>query len=108
MNTRHTERFRILRKGHGMTSLGGQSPDLFGGQLGIKEGEDATGDEPVGVSAAPLVHVPIVVGLDHDLVYRSVRPLIQYLTRKPGPCRAPAHARRSNPVSSPRSGWRQR
>src|SRR5262249_56777679 len=50
-------------------------------------GEEAAGDEPVGVRTAPLVDVPVVVRLDHHEVDVAVRALVQDLAGEAGPVR---------------------
>ena len=37
--------------------------------------------------STPFIDVPIVVGLDHDLVDRSIRALVQHLAREASPVR---------------------
>jgi hypothetical protein len=54
-----------LREGHRVAALLGDPPDLLGHQLGVPDRRDRQRHEPVGVGAAPLVDVPVVVGPDH-------------------------------------------
>ena len=55
--------------------------------LDVEQRQDAAGDEAVRVGAAPLVDVPVVVGLDHDQVDVAVRALVQDLAGEPGEVR---------------------
>ena len=81
----HLQGGRVLREGHGVAPLVGQAPHLLRRLVHVEEGEDPAGDEPVGVGGAPLVDVPVVVRLDHDLVDRPVGPLVKHLAREAGP-----------------------
>ncbi len=81
----HVERLGVLRERHCVAALLREALDLLRRPLDVVEGQHATRDEAVGVGTAPLVDVPVVVGLDHDLVDVGVRPLVQHLARKAGP-----------------------
>src|ERR1700722_1194419 len=79
------ERRRIFREGDRVASLGCQSTDLLCRLVYVEERQNAACDEPVWIAAAPFVNMPVVVGLDHDLVDRRVGALVQHLSRKAGP-----------------------
>ena len=83
VDRRHLQGGRVLREGHGVAPLGGQAPDLLGRLLHVEEREDAAGDEPVGVGGAPLVDVPVVVRLDHDLVEARSGPSLSTWPENP-------------------------
>jgi hypothetical protein len=80
-----TDRGRVLGERHRVTPLVGETANLLRGLLDVEVREDSTGDEPVRVRAAPLVDVPVVVGLDHHEVDLGIRPLVEHLPGEPGP-----------------------
>ncbi len=87
VDARHPEPGGVLRERDRVTSLRGQPPNLRGGLLGVEQREDPAGDEAVGMGAAPLVHVPVVVGPDHHEVDVPVGPEVQDLAGEAGPVR---------------------
>ena len=62
---------------HGPAALARQAPDLLGHALGVPHREDAQRDEASGVGRAPLVHVPVVVGLEHHVGEVVVRGFVE-------------------------------
>ena len=68
-----------------MTALVGESVHLLRRFLDVEEREHAARDEPFGIRAAPLVDVPVVVGLDHHEVDVAVGTLVQHLAGEAGP-----------------------
>ncbi len=53
-----------LAEGDGPHAPVGVAPDLGRGQVGIPQRDEAQRDEPAAALAAPLLHHPVVVGLD--------------------------------------------
>jgi hypothetical protein len=53
--------------------------DLVGGFFDIEQREDAAWDESARVLAAPLINVPVVIGLDHYLVQVVIGSPVEYL-----------------------------
>src|SRR3974390_2674446 len=64
-----------MRRAGGVSQNGTGGPALGRRLVHVEQGEDPAGDEPLRVGAAPLVDVPVVVGLDHHLVDHRVGPL---------------------------------
>ena len=83
----HVQRLGVLRERDGVAALGGEAPHLLGGLLDVEQRQDPARDEPARVGAAPLVDVPVVVGLDHDQVDVAVRALVEHLAGESGPVR---------------------
>ncbi len=55
----------VLGEGHGVAALGRHPAHLGRHDLGIPDGGDGQGDEAARVGAAPVLDVPVVVGLEH-------------------------------------------
>ena len=55
----------VVGEGDGVAALAGDAPHLAGHLLGVPDGRDRQGDEAAGMSAAPVVDVPVVVGAQH-------------------------------------------
>jgi hypothetical protein len=81
------DRCGVLRERHRVTSLVGEAPDLLCRLLDVEVREDPARDEPVGMRAAPLVDVPVVVGLDHHEVDLGIGTLVEHLPGEPRPVR---------------------
>ena len=67
-----------------MTALVRQAFNLLSGFLHVIEGQDPARNEAAGIRRAPLVDVPIVVGLDHHQVDVAVGALVEDLAREAG------------------------
>ena len=65
VEARVVEQCGVLGERQRMAALGRGAPHLGGGELGVPQHRQRHRDEPVGVRAAPLVDVPVVVGLHH-------------------------------------------
>ena len=77
----------VLGERDRVAALVGQAAHLVGRLVDVEQREDAARDEALGVGAAPLVDVPVVVGLDHDQVDVAVGALVQHLAGEAGPVR---------------------
>ena len=87
VDARHAEPGRVLRERDRVAALVGEPAHLLGRLLHVEQREDAARDEALGVRAAPLVDVPVVVRLDHHEVDVAVGALVQHLAGEAGPVR---------------------
>jgi hypothetical protein len=79
MDARHAEARRVLRERDRVTTFGCEAANLLGAFLGVEERHDPARDETLGIRAAPLVDVPVVVRLDHHEVDVAVGAEVQHL-----------------------------
>ncbi|CAB4816924.1 unannotated protein [freshwater metagenome] len=84
VDRRHVERFGVLGEGDRVAALGRKPPHLGRSFFDIEQRQHAARDEATGMRTAPLVDVPVVVGLDHDLVDIEVGALVQHLPGEAG------------------------
>ena len=75
---------RVLREGDRPAALGGDPAHLLRAHLGVPQRRQGEGDEPTGVGAAPLVDVPVVVGLEQGQGDGLVVVLGPQLAGEPG------------------------
>ena len=87
VDARHPEPGRILRERHRVAALGGEPLHLGRGFVHVEERQDPARDEAIGIRAAPLVDVPVVVGLDHHEVDVAVGPGVEHLAGEAGQVR---------------------
>src|ERR1700760_4392651 len=72
MNARQTFQRWIVAEGDGVAAFGGDPFDLFDHRSDVPERQDRAGNETSGISAAPLVDMPVIIGADEHLGVRLV------------------------------------
>jgi len=85
VDRRHVESRWVFREGDSVAPPAGEPTDFVRRFVHVEERQDATRDEPIGITGAPFVDVPVVVRPDHDLVHSRIWALVQHLTREAGP-----------------------
>src|SRR2546428_449436 len=58
------QRRGVLAEGQGVAAVGCNAADLLGAGFGVPDDGEGHWDEPAGVGGAPVLDVPVVVGLD--------------------------------------------
>ncbi len=69
---------------HGASPLPGDSSELCDRRVHVPDRQDGLGDEPPRVGTAPVVDVPVVVGLQHDEGQVFVLRLLERATAEAG------------------------